>query len=81
MTRYVSLFVVAMVAALALVVWSRMPRTASTSAPVVEAAEPLALDVFDDRVVTTPESVPVGRQIELSIVNHSTTAARVELAG
>jgi hypothetical protein len=79
--RYLTLFVVALIVAIALVAWSRMPRSTSPSASVVEAAEPLTLDLFDDRVVTTPEAIPVGRRVELSVVNHSTTAARIELAG
>ncbi len=79
--RYGILFVVMVGIALVAIAVSRLPRASRSVANAVEAAEPLALDVFQDRVVTTPAVIPVGSRVELTVVNHTMATARVELAG
>jgi hypothetical protein len=81
MRRYVILFVVIMATSLGLLVVSRLPRQRAAAPVAVEAARPMTLDVFQERVVTTPEAVTVGQRVELTVVNHATATMRIELAG
>jgi len=83
MKRYALLFFIGVLAAIVLSLIPRLPHRATRPAVAPERAAPISMtvDVYPDRVTTMPSTIPVGRKVALTVVNHTPKAVHLKLAG